>query len=419
MADADAGEVLLSVPLTRVFSSEPESELHWAAEMAVRLLHARHAAALEQQRQQGQGQQAAAAHMRRGPHDDAQGGAHVGVPQPTRGAQWSPWIAALPAHVRTPLEYDNAEIRQLGCSYMAEEIETMQECMEACYEEVRGELEAIGSGWADFLWAVQVFTSRCFFEPTSGRHMCVPGVDMANHSLAPSATVRIQHSPAACQGYDALSEVAEVPPPEPSRFLLLAGDQGIRAGDEVTISYGPWPNEPFLLLFGFVPGPANPHDSLLLFRDAHEAAAWCLSRMGAGSGGGDGAGEQPFEGDAGDGALEAQLEAVLAALESGPVPPGDSANLVVTQEGVDARLVPLLRHILEAAAGVLQGVGRRPVGREGPEVQVRAAGLLRARLEERAREFAGEGLVGGVDEAKVWFVGSKRRIAEEALSRMR
>ncbi len=116
-------------------------------------------------------------------------------------------------------------------------------------------------------------------------------------------------------------------------------------------------------------------------------------------------------------ALQAQLQAVLEALESGPVP-GDSANLVVTQEGVDARLVPLLTHIVDAAAEVLGGVGGKAGGREGPELQVQAVGLLRARLEERAREFAGPGLGGG-DDVKEWFVGSKRRIAEVALSRMR
>ncbi len=79
---------------------------------------------------------------------------------------------------------------------------------------------------------------------------------------------------------------------------LVPSPAPTRAGDEVTISYGPWPNEPFLLLFGFVPGPTNPHDSLLLFRDAREAAAWCLDRLGGGGGSGGGAGEQQDQGEA-------------------------------------------------------------------------------------------------------------------------
>ena len=33
-------------------------------------------------------------------------------------------------------------------------------------------------------------------------------------------------------------------------FQLCAGEAGIEAGSEVTISYGPWPNDPFFLYFG-------------------------------------------------------------------------------------------------------------------------------------------------------------------------
>ncbi|PNH11517.1 histone H3 [Tetrabaena socialis] len=147
-------------------------------------------------------------------------------------------------------------------------------------EVLQPELEALGYGWDEFLYAVQVFHSRCFYEPASGRHLCVPGVDMANHSVSPSAAVRIVHSPAACQGYDATAEIAEPPLPEPSRFSLVAGDEGIRSGDEVSISYGRWPSEAFLLLFGFVPtddGGSSLTDSLTLFRDAEDAAQSCGS----------------------------------------------------------------------------------------------------------------------------------------------
>lgn len=70
--------------------------------------------------------------------------------------------------------------------------------------------------------------SRCFFEATAGRHMAVPGVDMANHSYQPNATVRLVHSPAACQGLDALEEVAPVAAAAacPSFFQLVAGARG-------------------------------------------------------------------------------------------------------------------------------------------------------------------------------------------------
>jgi hypothetical protein len=55
--------------------------------------------------------------------------------------------------------------------------------------------------------------------------MAVPGVDMCNHSYQPNAAVRLVHSPAACQGLDALEEVAPVVAAAacPSYFQLVAG----------------------------------------------------------------------------------------------------------------------------------------------------------------------------------------------------
>ena len=39
---------------------------------------------------------------------------------------------------------------------------------------------------------------------------------------------RLVHSPEAVQGRDAVEEVCSPPAPEPSRFELFAGDEGIR-----------------------------------------------------------------------------------------------------------------------------------------------------------------------------------------------
>lgn len=46
-----------------------------------------------------------------------------------------------------------------------------------------------------------------------------------------------------------------------------------RAGSEVTISYGPWPNEVFYLFFGFVP-KENPFDMAVLFQDLEHLVAF-------------------------------------------------------------------------------------------------------------------------------------------------
>ncbi|EIE20058.1 hypothetical protein COCSUDRAFT_57780 [Coccomyxa subellipsoidea C-169] len=127
----------------------------------------------------------------------------------------------------------------------------------------------MGCGWEDVQWAMSVLHSRCFLVGSPPVHTSVPGVDMANHSFEPSAAVRLVHSPEAVQGRDAVEEVCVPPPPEPSRFELFAGEDGIRAGDEVTISYGPWPNDVFYLFFGFVPRD-NPFDVAVLFQDLQQ-----------------------------------------------------------------------------------------------------------------------------------------------------
>ncbi|KAL6765411.1 hypothetical protein V8C86DRAFT_797283 [Haematococcus lacustris] len=226
--------IILSVPWDRIFKSQvqPESvlQMHWSAEMAVRLLVERSA----------------------GP-----------------ASAWAPWLAALPAHVATPLEWSAAEVAAVGDPGIQSEVLGMQACITACWEEVREDVESAGGGEADFRGAVQLLHSRCFFDPESGSHLAVPGIDMANHEgVTPSASVAVQHSPGAVQGWAALEEVcdprAALPGCSQSRFNLVAGAAGLRAGQEITISYGAWPDAAFCLLFGFVP-QVNPHNSCCLF----------------------------------------------------------------------------------------------------------------------------------------------------------
>jgi len=90
-ADVPAGGVLLSVPFSRVFTSQPAAALrmHWAAEMGMRLLQERHACS-----------QAGAA-------SDAGSGSKG-------GGGWCPWVAVLPQRVVTPLEFTEEEAAQCG-----------------------------------------------------------------------------------------------------------------------------------------------------------------------------------------------------------------------------------------------------------------------------------------------------------------
>eukprot|EP01025_Chloroclados_australasicus_P057908 TRINITY_DN7243_c0_g1_i8.p2 TRINITY_DN7243_c0_g1~~TRINITY_DN7243_c0_g1_i8.p2 ORF type:complete len:190 (-),score=27.40 TRINITY_DN7243_c0_g1_i8:166-735(-) len=101
---------------------------------------------------------------------------------------------------------------------------------------------------------------------------------MCNHSFAPTAEVKVSHNPEICQGSDAALEIA---PPDQinsspiSYFQLYVGEQTISSGDEVSICYGQWPNDVFLLFFGFVP-EENPHDSYVIFETFEELVEFIL-----------------------------------------------------------------------------------------------------------------------------------------------
>lgn len=123
-------------------------------------------------------------------------------------------------------------------------------------------LKAAGAARGDpaglLLWAAGAAQSRAFVD---GRlRLVAPGIDLANHDgEAPTAAVRVVHSPGAVQGRAAAEEVA--PPEEvekeitsrPSRVELFAGPAGLRAGGPVTISYGPHTLESLFMVYGFVP----------------------------------------------------------------------------------------------------------------------------------------------------------------------
>lgn len=139
-------------------------------------------------------------------------------------------------------------------------------------------LAAIGATREDLKWATSAVHSRVFArrDEATGKttRILVPGVDMCNHGGPDgyNAIVRIVTSPETCQGLSATEEIADVSARDADaeeKFFELVVDpdgQGIEAGDEILISYSnTFPNEPFLLYFGFVPSN-NPNDAFALFR---------------------------------------------------------------------------------------------------------------------------------------------------------
>jgi hypothetical protein len=188
MVDSAPGEVLLEVPFSKVFRSDPRSEMHWAAGMGLALLQeqARGASADDGAHARGSGGSTHAGGSG-APAADGEGSSTAADGE-TGGVDWRPWIRCLPLDVLTPLGWSDAGVAALGDAAMVAEVDAMRGAMHACYE---ASACYPAYSWGDFLWAVQVFTSRCFFEPTLGCHMAVPGVDMANHSFEPSAAVRV------------------------------------------------------------------------------------------------------------------------------------------------------------------------------------------------------------------------------------
>jgi hypothetical protein len=118
-----------------------------------------------------------------------------------------------------------------------------------------------------------------------------------------------------------------------------AGPDGIPAGEQVCISYGSWPAEPFLLLWGFVPQP-NPADAVVVFSSLQEMAACYFDCLKV---------KLTAAGDAGQ-LLQFQPlhEATQQQIEKLETSSGSRfANMTVDATGIDGRL--------KAAMSVLHG----------------------------------------------------------------
>jgi len=361
-------EVIFNVPFSLVFAEEDEWDarneatdtgeatepIPWSAEMAMRLLEAR-----------------------------------AGVDRP----ELRPWIDSLPSFVSTPpLEYSSVALDACQDAFAIGEAKEVRAAHAAAAEALRARLAAVGCDGDDLRWAAGALHSRCFTHGPRGTHLAVPGVDMCNHCFEnPTATVRVVTSPDECQGAAATREIAaaaddDVANSRDSRFFQLrAGEDGVEAGAEITISYGPWPNDPFFLYFGFVP-VGNPNDAAALFADAADVAR-CASRLGL------------IE----SGSVVVDETAILD--ENGDV--GSRRRMTLTREGIDPA-------ILEAAR-VLGVADWRPL------VEGRCLELLRAfptTLKEDRAALDGGGLTD--DEAvAVRYRMSKKEVLLGPIARAR
>jgi len=112
--------------------------------------------------------------------------------------------------------------------------------------------------------------------------------------------------------------------------VLHSGPDGIKAGQQVTISYGPWPTEPLLLLFGFVP-QHNPHDSLVVFSDLQHMAECCLQLFQSRC-----RGSSSSSSSSSDGGMSSSSDTAAAAAACGFVhDPGFAELLCQTLQGME------------------------------------------------------------------------------------
>lgn len=192
----------------------------------------------------------------------------------------SVWLSSLPrpAPETPPLDFSDEELAMIEDEDVVAEARAVRAVHERACETFADRLAAIGATREDLKWATSAVHSRVFArrDQVTGKttRILVPGVDMCNHGGPDgyNAIVRIVTSPETCQGLSATEEIADVSARDvdaEEKFFELVVDpdgQGIEAGDEILISYSnTFPNEPFLLYFGFVPSN-NPNDAFALFR---------------------------------------------------------------------------------------------------------------------------------------------------------
>jgi hypothetical protein len=215
-------------------------------------------------------------------------------PMPPEG-EWCcsqdwPWIESLPSSVPLPwLFWNDEEIVQLQDQGLLQEIASMRSHLAQMCLEHHNEDGCSNSTSSTLVRALSLAYSRAH---TSDKELIIaPGIDTANHDFSPNSFVRTVHSPNACQGITALEEVAPLPLSASSHadpaantsfFQLVVGEEGISAGDEVTISYGPWDNDRYLLHYGFVPD-FNPHDKVTLFENNRELVRYAARHVGISS----------------------------------------------------------------------------------------------------------------------------------------
>ena len=267
------------------------------------------------------------------------------------------WLATLPFASASCAALDFTEHELAMCEDERITREARDVRRRAAEDEIKAratfELAGVEFASSDFAQALRLVYTRAFArKELDGRTMkwLCPFVDMCNHSFASvNAHARVATGTRHAQGRDATADVADVMDDDVDdvedkyvRLIIDDDGEGVREGEEICISYGAYPNDVFLLYFGFVPR-ANAHDRVVLFDTVSELFAFidddCELKTQRARMRGELAGEDEDEDDAN--ALDAA--SALVNRRGGGF---RFLALSITIDGVDETLIEICRDVL-------------------------------------------------------------------------
>lgn len=181
-------------------------------------------------------------------------------------SEWKLWFNSLPTQFYTPFAMDMDDVDDLlSGTTLLSLVETLRQELKEMYDDWFVPYAVIKNpdvyaedrcSFKKFLYAHSIIESRAF--KIDDVTMLVPFADMANHqpNESPLRTAK-------ARGWTLIDSSGPANTRSELGLELHVGDQPVRRGQELCISYGALPNWQLLLHYGFAL-PSNPEDSVVV-----------------------------------------------------------------------------------------------------------------------------------------------------------